>query len=545
LLYSALELMRLVSFLLRASGATFVFALVAGAVSGACNAGLLAAINAVLAHKALGVTVFVGLVAAKLVSGFACSQLLARVSQRTLRELRCRLCRQVVDAPFRDIERAGTPRILTALTDDVSAVGAALSALPSLAVNGTVLVACSVYLAWLSPTTFALIACVIVAGICLYRGLAARAMSALRAARDEQDRLFTHFRALTEGIIELKRHAQRRAAFFERGLDATSDSLEHENLRATARFGIAHLWSQSVIYVALGAVLFGATHSRALPSPVMTGFVLTIVYLTGPLAATLLTVPMFGRAAVALDRVQALGLTAEPGATTPADCSPFRASWKAIELDRVVHAYDEGDEAFVLGPVSLRIARGEILFITGGNGSGKSTLAKIIAGLYEPQAGEIRVDGVPVTAANRVHFRELSASVLSQFFLFDTLLGFEDADADGDASRLLARLDLSHKVRVERGRLSTTDLSQGQRKRLALLTAALEQRSLYILDEWAADQDAVFKRVFYSEILPELRAAGHAAVVISHDERYFHAADRIVRLEEGALVTRIEETVHA
>jgi putative ATP-binding cassette transporter len=126
--------------------------------------------------------------------------------------------------------------------------------------------------------------------------------------------------------------------------------------------------------------------------------------------------------------------------------------------------------------------------------------------------------------------------VLSQFFLFDTLLGFEGSDLDARAARLLARLELQRKVRIEDGRLSTVELSQGQRKRLALLTAALEERSLYVLDEWAADQDAAFKQVFYRELLPELRAAGHAVVVISHDERYFDVADRIVRLDEGRLV---------
>jgi putative pyoverdin transport system ATP-binding/permease protein len=412
-------------------------------------------------------------------------------------------------------------------------------------VNITVLVACSVYLACLSPIAFAAIAAVIAGGIWIHRALSARAMNAVRAARAQQDRLFTHFRALTEGLGELKRHARRRAAFFDRGLDETSLALEHENLRATARFGVAHLWSQAVVYLALGAVLFGAGTIRTLPGSATTGFVVTIVYLTGPLAAALLVVPMFGRASVALARVQALGLNADPAPEISRAPSPFRSTWQKIELDRVVHAYGEGDDAFVLGPVSLELSRGEILFVTGGNGSGKSTLAKILAGLYEPLSGSVRVDGVPVDATNRTHFQELSTSVLSQFYLFDTLLGLDDAAIDRDAARLLERLGLSRKVHVDRGRLSTTDLSQGQRKRLALLTATLEKRSLYVLDEWAADQDAGFKRVFYSELLPELRAAGHTAVVISHDERFFYAADRIVRLEEGALVTEIEEPIHA
>jgi putative ATP-binding cassette transporter len=87
-----------------------------------------------------------------------------------------------------------------------------------------------------------------------------------------------------------------------------------------------------------------------------------------------------------------------------------------------------------------------------------------------------------------------------------------------------------------RGTLSTTALSQGQRKRLALLTAYLEDRPFYVFDEWAADQDPTFKEVFYRQLLPGLKDAGKTVLVISHDDRYFHLADRVLRLESGKLL---------
>jgi len=58
---------------------------------------------------------------------------------------------------------------------------------------------------------------------------------------------------------------------------------------------------------------------------------------------------------------------------------------------------------------------------------------------------------------------------------------------------------------------------------------------VYLFDEWAADQDPVFKKVFYTQLLPELKARGKAVLVISHDERYFGAADRVIRLDYGKL----------
>ena len=104
---------------------------------------------------------------------------------------------------------------------------------------------------------------------------------------------------------------------------------------------------------------------------------------------------------------------------------------------------------------------------------------------------------------------------------------------DEDARKYLSRLRLEHKVRIQGGAFSTVDLSQGQRKRLALLICCLEDRPIFFFDEWAADQDPAFKDIFYFNILPELKAQGKTVIVISHDDRYYSVADRLVHLEAG------------
>ena len=129
--------------------------------------------------------------------------------------------------------------------------------------------------------------------------------------------------------------------------------------------------------------------------------------------------------------------------------------------------------------------------------------------------------------------------VFSNAYVFDNLLGLTRPTLDATARDYLGRLGLEKKVLVENGRLSTTNLSQGERKRLALLTAYLEDRPIYVLDEWAADQDPEFKLFYYTRLLADLKSRGKAVLVISHDERYFHLADRILKLEDGRL-TEIE-----
>ena len=160
------------------------------------------------------------------------------------------------------------------------------------------------------------------------------------------------------------------------------------------------------------------------------------------------------------------------------------------------------------------------MFIVGGNGSGKSTLLRVLTGLYPVHGGELRVDHVPVTPESVAAYRALFSAILSDFHLFDRLYGLEDVPADLIA-RLLREMELDHKVGVADGRFSTLDLSHGQKKRLALIVALLEDRPVLVFDEWAADQDPGFRRHFYEDILPGLKREGRTVIAATHDDRYF------------------------
>jgi putative ATP-binding cassette transporter len=145
------------------------------------------------------------------------------------------------------------------------------------------------------------------------------------------------------------------------------------------------------------------------------------------------------------------------------------------------------------------------------------------------------MNGVRVDQSNIEHYRQYFGAVFADFHLFEHLLGIEPADLEKRAAHYIHKLGLEHKVKVDNQRFSTINLSTGQRKRLALITAYLDDKPIYLFDEWAADQDPEFKRVFYTVLLPELKAKGKTVIVISHDDTYFAHADRVVKLEEGRL----------
>jgi putative ATP-binding cassette transporter len=149
------------------------------------------------------------------------------------------------------------------------------------------------------------------------------------------------------------------------------------------------------------------------------------------------------------------------------------AGWSSLHLVDVTHTYpgDEPALCFHTGPINLTIHPREITFITGGNGSGKTTLAKLIVGLYLPDGGKVLIDEVALGPATQLQHRARFSAIFSDYYLFERLFGFDGPDLDERVRRHLAQLGLEQKVEVERGVLSTTRLSQGQRSRPTWKTA--------------------------------------------------------------------------
>src|SRR6185437_4989946 len=435
----------------------------------------------------------------------------------------------------------GTPRLLAAWADDVFNIPQALLAIPIVFVNIAMLLGGAAYLGWLSWKILLGACGLIVVGAVVYRLIVASAFHCLNSAREEEDRLFSYFRALTEGIKELKLHRSRRGSFLTQNVQTATENFHRHNVGAEIRFVAAQNWSHFLFFALIGLILFLLPAISHMSIKTLTGYVITTLYLMGPLAGVMSSLSLFGRANVALEKVDQLGVSLVQGATEecPIDQNEREITFENLELVNVQHTYhhEKDDSHFTLGPINLRFRPGELVFLVGGNGSGKSTLAKIISGLYTPENGEIRLDGKPVTDRNRDDYRQLFSAVFSDFYLFENLLGLQTRNVDEQAKFYLDQLHLSHKVKVKDGVLSTTAVSQGQRKRLALLTAYLEDRPFYLFDEWAADQDPVFKDVFYTQLLPELKARGKTVLVISHDDKYFDVADRIIKLDYGKLDT--------
>jgi putative ATP-binding cassette transporter len=533
--------MKLLSYLLRYSKGRLALAAGVGVVGGISSTALMVVVNERLASSSPSVAAyawgFAGFVVAVLISNLWSRLLLVHLSQRATYDLNMRLCRQVLATPLRRLEEVGMHRILTTLTQDVPSITAALIELPFLLINATIILVCLVYLGWLSPAVLAALVLSLGLGIVTFTALRRRARAALKAARAQADALLGHFRALTEGTKELKLNRRRQEEFFSRVLEPTAESYRQNYVRGRTVYAAVHSWGQVLYFIVIGLVLFALPLVQDVSLTTLTAYTVTVFFMRAPIGALMELAPVLGTANIALENVEALGLSLSAAAgDRPATAGP-RRDWSRIDLVEVTHTYfqEREERNFVCGPINLTFRPGELVFVMGGNGSGKTTLAKLITGLYVPESGEIRLDGEAVTDENREHYRQLFSVIFSDFYLFRQLLGLPEGDLEGRARAGLDRLQLEHKVEVAEGSLSTTALSQGQRKRLALLVALLEDRPVYLFDEWAADQDPAFREVFYTELLPELKARGKAVIVISHDDRYFHVADRLIKMDYGKI----------
>lgn len=516
-----------------------------GLVAGLSSVGLLAIINRILSQPAsVPATLaagFIGLMAAKVFTNWLSQILLVKFAQEAILKIGLRLCRKVIQAPLRVLERQGTPQVLTTLTDDTSALAWSLQSLPALAINVATLAGCSLYLAWLSWPAFAAVFGLTFVGFIGYRRLYRRFLKSNQAVREGRAALFGHFRGLTEGMKELMLHRSRREGFVSVEIEGAARMLRDQNLFATRQYLAAEAWTQTLFYGLVGVILLVFPGVLTLSSESIRGYVFAMLYMVSPMWALIGMLPTLSRGQVALAKLDELGLQLDEATRHEEGAHSFRpATTGVLRVDLVGASFQYEIEAaqdrhFALGPITASLMSGELVFVIGGNGSGKSTFVKMLVGLYSPQSGEIRLNGEVISSATQDWYRQHFSVVFSDFFLFKKLLGIDPAVLGQSAQDCLRLLQIDHKVRIDGDTFSTVDLSQGQKKRLALVAALLDDRPFYVFDEWAADQDPQYKEIFYGHLLPALRQRGKGVIVVTHDDRYFQLGDRVLKLDEGRM----------
>ncbi len=463
--------------------------------------------------------------------------MLTRLAIDVTSGLRTRMYEQIARAPLHVLERIGPSRMIAALTTDIPRIVLGARMMPDLIIDAVMLIGMLGFLLILNTDVFIYVIGCILFGIVSYQVPMLLGRRYFIRARLGFDGLQESIHGLIHGIKELKLNDAKREAFFEEVLMnyerevRSNEKAGHTLVRAASNYG------DLLSFFVIGSILFVLVNYRTISNEELVGVVMALLYITGPVAIILNAIPQLSISRVSLQRF--VKLFEDIPVESLAPKQDVARPWDHVIFDRVSYRHYAIDgRGFQVGPLDLTIRKGQITFIVGGNGSGKSTLSKLITLHYRASSGRICFGEQEVTDSTLGSLRQGIGSIYSDYYLFDRVLGLgEKDDIAEQVQHYLKELQLDHKIEYRNGRFSTLSLSDGQRRRLALLIAVLDDKELYLFDEWAADQDPSFKAVFYYEILPALKRRNKAIVVISHDDRYFDVADQIVTLEDGIILS--------
>lgn len=539
-------------------------------VNAAVSVGIIAYINQtfisqpvfnILSWSSLGQ--FALLVLLLLVTTFVSQYALTRLGHKFVYELRTKLVKQIIDTTVPQIDHLGSARLLASLSSDIQSITVAFVRMPEL-VQGVILsIGVGLYLGWLSLPLLLIVMFWIAMTIWISTLLVKHVYTHLTKLREINDVLYQDYQSIIEGRKELALNQHRAEKLYTDDFLAHAKSYEKTVTKSDTFHLSAVNWSNIMMFAAIG-VIFAVSNYLGISMGIATTFSLTILFMQSPLLHAVGAYPTLQTAQVALDKIQSLEL---------AEYQPlFRTDntsqhWQTISLTDVNYRYnvsnnsvsndsdnnnasnnsdidtqtliakDSSRSGNILKDVNLTLQRGDVVFLIGANGSGKSTLAKIITGIFTPTTGAVTIDKQPVDSQNNADYRQLYSAIFSDQHIFKQLIGKQGQQPDEAlVNAWLHKLNLQDKISVTDNQLSTDKLSQGQRKRLAMLIAVAEQKDILLLDEWAADQDPAFRRVFYQTLIPELKALGKTLFIISHDDGYFEHADRLLLMKEGRLI---------
>jgi putative ATP-binding cassette transporter len=468
------------------------------------------------------------------------STMIARLAadlEKAVNRIRMALIHRLRHADLWKLEHFGRSRLYESITQNCKVISANSQYIAQAVRSVILILMILVYIATISMAAFLLLSGMIVTASLFYFHLGKTLEDTRATMGNHEALLFDYVSDLFDGFKE-QRLCSVRSKAISQGF--ATQSLETANACSKVH---QHTWQQFVFgettfNVMLGVVLFIVPLYSPTVSMNLVKISAAVLFLATPIFGLMQSLAVLRATEAAAGRMLALDkeLAALEEKGSVDTFAPLSANFSDIRMEGIEFTFPapQGEPAFSIGPIDICIKRGETVFISGGNGAGKSTFIKLLTSLYHPGRGKLSIDGLAITPARLAGYRSLISPVFSDFHLFSRLYGLTDDDL-AEADRLMDWMEMTHVADIRDRGFTRTDLSTGQRKRLALVAALLENTPILVLDEWAADQDAPFRKKFYREILPALGEKGLTIIAVTHDDRYYDAADRRFHLDEGKL----------
>lgn len=460
------------------------------------------------------------------------------IVEQVLRAVRVRITDKIRSTSLLEFEGIGREVVYNRLTQETTTLSQAAPVLINACQAAIMLFFTSIYILYLSEAALWISALFIAGGMIMYLAHRKQVAEELRAADRKEREFLTMLNQVMEGFKEIKLNRQKSDDLFAH-FNVIADESEQLRIRTGTLYVTDFMFSQVAFYLLLACLIFLMPQFSQTSMETAVKLTASILFIMRPLETFVSSIPFFAKANLAAINLQELELRLDESR----DMQSLEVAVKlpdpftVIQFEDVMFSYTDPDgrQLFSVGPINEEIRQGEVLFVVGGNGSGKSTFLKLLTGLYALRSGDIRIDGISLDRDSIASYRELFSIVFGDFFLFERLYGIKDIDTER-VNALIREMDLEKKTSFSQGSFINVNLSTGQRKRLALIAALLEDKLVCVFDEVAADQDPVFRKYFYETFLAKLKNEGKTVIAVSHDDRYFHVADRIIRMDYGKVI---------
>jgi cyclic peptide transporter len=485
--------------------------------------------------------IFVLLLCITLVSNRIFQTYMIKLTNNILYDFQLSILKRLRFASFQVYEKFGAQKIYAAISDTQI-----LAALPEAfinCINSLIVIVCGVaYLVYVSPIGGIAILGLMTVLLIFYLVQNRDIEKNLNSVRDMQEEFHQYLRDLLLGFKEIKMSKNRNDVIFHKFLKRNRFKSKELGTSASMRYMDNELIGKYSWYIVLGAIIFFMPSYLKLSIDEVSAYVLTILYLMGPVAMLIMVFPTYTRTKIAMERINQLNDEVQSEIIDEVGFAENKqkvAVFESLELDNVAFEYpkERTNGSFAIGPLNFDLKRGEVVFITGGNGSGKSTFVNVLTGLYKPASGSIYLNGSKISSEEYCFFSDKITAIFTDHFLFsENYDEFELNEANPTLKKYIDALKLSTVVKFQENKnIIENKLSKGQQKRLAMIYAMMEDREIMLLDEWAAEQDPEFRAYFYKELIPILKTSGKTIIAITHDDKYFKCADRIVKFDYGKI----------
>lgn len=450
--------------------------------------------------------------------------------------MRTRIFQKIAGCNLQGIEKIGKADLYTAINQHTYTISTASTSLMASVQNLIIVVFSLGYLAWLSLLAFSLTILFIGIVTVISLGRSKVTNKNLDAAVNSEQKVFYSLNDLLEGFQEVKLNQDRHKGLISDALHLAHTARDNR-VEANQALTLNFVGTQISFYFLLGILVFMVPQfSLSAYSDTVVKIATVGLFLMGPITGIVSLLPHIVNADHSFQFISKTEGQLDALQEDAQGAVDAFGAFKELSLSQIRHSYfdEQGHPSFKIGPIDLSVKPNEILFITGGNGSGKSTMIRILTGLYFPRNGTMTFNRHTIDKDNIISYRSLFATVLSDYHLFPQSHGLAHVDPQ-EVYELLETMGLKGKTSFKDGYFDSFALSTGQKKRLALIVAILEDRPIMVFDEWAADQDPQFRRIFYKKILPDLKAKGKTIIAVTHDEKYFDCSDRHCHMDEGIL----------